>query len=279
MWVMVHITNNNRTLQLVMASPIEMYLSVIRYRSKIISKILDGKRDFCKGIRCDEVLQGPKRALLPTGEDFKLSSSKREVFSMTEISQRIVNQRDPDESCIVTDIFGTSTVSLEDLFLFEAYSGFKTPVLQKLFQAEYQEELISYDFVLELVESMKCIRNKFKPTKIATAIFSLPERKVNEVVRQDKSEFDNCVSVMKLWIEETKIPSYRNLRTCLDELSVFAGRNPLVSSERDKRKVLLLVSFRIWQKLNVLAESRLVNSSFLLKKLTTKISKIHMYAT
>ena len=272
-WVMVHITNNNRTLQLVMASPIKMYLSVVRYRSKIISKILDGKRDFCKGIRCDEVLHGPKRALLPTGEDFKLSSSKREVFSMTEISQRIVNPRDPDELCNITDIFGKHSVSLEDLFLFEAYSGFKTPVLHKLFQAEYQEELISYDFVLELVESMKCIRNKFEPTKIATAIFSLPERKVNEAVRQDKSEFDNCVSVIKLWIEETKIPSYRNLRTCLDELSVFAGRNPLVSSERDERKVLLLVSFRIWQKSNVLAESRLVNSSFLLKNLLQKSVK------
>ncbi|XP_019853493.1 PREDICTED: uncharacterized protein LOC109582886 [Amphimedon queenslandica] len=227
MWVMVHFTNNNKTLQLVMASPIGQCLSVVRYRSKVIATILNAKEKFCKGLQCYDVFQSPQWALLPTGEEFKLSRSKRGVFRLIEISQRIINQRDPDEPCIITDVSGTCNISTKDLFLFEVYNGFSTSVLQTLFQPASQEDLVSDDFILELTEAMRCIRSEYNPLKIATSILGLPERRANEFIRRDNSDFDNCVSVLKLWIKDSDVPSYRNLRTCFDELSVFAGRNPL----------------------------------------------------
>ena len=229
-WVMVHFTNNNRTLQLVMASPIGKCLSVVRYRSRVISTMLNAKEKFCKGLQCYDVFQSPQWALLPTGEEFKLSRSKKGVFNLIEISQRIINQKDPDEPCIVTDVSGTCNISTKDLFLFEIYNGFSTLVLQTLFQPAIQEELVSDEFLLELTEAMKCTRSEYNPLKIATSILGLPERRVNEFVRRDNSDFDNCVSVLKLWIKENDVPTYRNLRNCFDELSVFAGRNPLVSN-------------------------------------------------
>ena len=243
-WTMVHLTNNNHTLQMLMASPKTpqnlpiQNLSVVRYRSKVMTTIINTQVEFCKGLTgklYNEILN-PSAAMMPTDSHFCLlsSESRQSRYSLVNITRALLEKQDADDPCNIVDTVRSKPIALSDLLMFESYKGFDKDVITKLFAAENQEKHLGQDesFVTDLVESMSFLRDQFPdPLKFAKTVLLLQEKEVNRFMTtsQNETKFDQYVSVLDAWIQIHSESTYKNLRKCFDELSIFAGRNPLVS--------------------------------------------------
>ena len=232
-WTLVHLTNNNRTLQMVMAAPSnpQQNLRIVQYRTEIMAAILRVQNQFSKGLKLREVVLHPSIAYVPTNSDFALSSrpSTPYLFSLKDIVQAIVDTQDPIG--YVDDTAGKHSITLSNLLLFESYRGVNEEVLSTLFAAENSEEPVKSSFVLDLVKSLG-IRSEFSPHELAVKLFGLDEFRVNNLlaVWNNESPLTQYCFAVGAWTELADNPTYESLHLCLDKFSIFAGRRPLVSS-------------------------------------------------
>ena len=187
-------------------------MALVHVRSTLIKKILSMKKEFCPKVVVEESFLQSQDAVR-----FPLDKSSLKPVSFTEISMAIVE----GSQFAVRDT--PEHVDLEELLLFEPYADLGRSILCKLFDKEqpnYHEKIDDKFFHRIANKSFKKINSFIELLK------PLPSR-LNE--KKFQGDALKLVHVFQLWRQSLVVGSRSDLRNCLDQFSVFAGRNPLVS--------------------------------------------------
>ena len=187
-------------------------MALVHVRSTLIKKVLSMKKEFCPKVVLDE-------SLLPSQDAvrFPLDTSSLKPISFAEISKAVV------EGSQFAVRGTTEHVDLEELLLFEPYADLGRSILCELFDKEqpnYHEKIDD--------KFLYCIANKSfkKINSFIELLKPLPSRLDEKKFQGDALKL---VHVFELWRQSLVVGSRSDLRNCLDQFSVFAGRNPLVS--------------------------------------------------
>ena len=190
-------------------------MALVRVRSAIIKKILSMKIEFCPKVVIEETFLKSQDAVC-----FPLDKSSLKPVSFTEISMAIV-EGSQFAVCGITE-----HIDIEELLLFEPYADLSRSILRELFdkeQSNYHEE-IRDEFFFRIADK------SFKKIDSFIELFETSSSSLANVIdRAPSGNAHKLVRVFQLWRESLMIGSRSDLRIQLDQFSVFAGRNPLVS--------------------------------------------------
>ena len=190
----------------------ENILHCIAKRSSIIQKILQCVHDICSNIETVESFIDPSEAT-----EFPLKSQvspETPQFSLQKIAETIVKSTEYRTQSVVSS---TGTISLDYLLTFEPYAELGMAALKKLSTSESVfEKKISNSF-------LKHLSHKFsKNVKLFIEIFSSAPSQLSPTTLED------LFTKLQTWRDECN-GTYKCLKEKLDQFSVFAGRNVLVS--------------------------------------------------
>ena len=191
-------------------------IECIHLRSAIIHKALCAKEEFCPKVSTSEYFIHPTDAIqypLKPTTDINL-------FSISIIANAIVTA---EPYVIGTDRL---PLDLEKLLYFEPYINLSVTVLQKLFdeqQSSYDKE-VTDEFMHQMAQ---CAHTKVEHF---VKMFSMFKPPIHNVIEQaTPSSTHAIIRLFQRWRLQSRKNSYQCLRRELDQFSVFAGRNPLVS--------------------------------------------------
>ena len=181
-------------------------------RSTIIQMVL-GAKNLCPKVPTKEFLLHPSQV-----REYPLKSPvEQDLISIREVSRAVV---EGDRGVVCSNI-GCMYVDLKELLLVEPYANLKSDILQQLFIGE-TKKMVSDKFLYEIAELIYYKKDLFidmlKPSRAQLA------DKIRQALGGDIEEF---VCVLQCWRGDSG--TYQSLRETLDQFSVFAGRNPLVS--------------------------------------------------
>ena len=187
----------------------------IQLRSAVIQKVLNARKEFCPRVSSVEALIHPKDII-----HYPLKpATKLRLFSIAELTKAIIGSK----PCVVGE--SGPPMNLEKLLYYEPYAHLKESILQRIFeQPPNCEKEVSDAFLYEMAD---CIHTKMdyfvkmlKPqaSMLQNLIDQAPPGSTHAIVR-----------VFQLWRLRSSQGSYHCLRNELDQFSMFAGRNPLVS--------------------------------------------------
>ena len=190
----------------------ENILHCIAQRSSIIQKIIQCVHDFCSNIEIVESFIDPSEAT-----EFPLKSPvspETPQFSLQKIAETIVKSTEYRTLSVVSS---TGTISLDYLLTFEPYAELGMAALKKLCTSESVfENKISDSF-------LKHLSRKFsKKDKLFIELFSSAPSHLSPTTSED------LFTKLQTWRDECN-GTYKCLKEKLDQFSVFAGRNVLVS--------------------------------------------------
>ena len=192
-------------------------MECVHHRSQVIKCILDAKKELCPAVTMKESL------IHPSCKINQIIDNSLQRFSLSELLQAIL----ANESVLVSQP-GQKMVEMDKLLYFEPYTCFSAKVLRELLDKSESssDEIVSEAFPNEIsktahtkVEQLNqvlCMNS----TKFQAALASAPP------FQQDQPEYQ-CKLVFQVWKESTQSPTYRTLKSVLDNYSVFCGRNPL----------------------------------------------------
>ena len=227
-WTMVQLTNNYRTLLFAMVtkpSNIEdTTLKIVKYRSNIMMTILKVRDQHCSSVPVHEFLL-PSSITMQSNKGFELNTNENGIYRMKDVAAAILSNHE----CVI-DVTGTTSINIKDVLLFDAYKGFNGDVLKKLFVPPFEGQVIKPSFIVDFVKTFY-VKEDFMPLDLAVKIFQLDKTSVS----RELEIWEGCVSsqyydVVALWSESIKRSTHQDLHSILDQLSVFAGRNPLVNN-------------------------------------------------
>ena len=182
-------------------------------RSTIIQMILGAKEKLCPKVPTKEFLLHPSQV---REYPFK-SPAEQDLISIREVSRAVV---EGDHG--VVDL-NSSPIKMKELLLFEPYANLRRSILQQIFiGARESKKVVSDKFLYTVAELIDYKKNYFietlKPSRAQLA------DKIRQALGSDIEEF---VCVLQCWRGDSG--TYESLRETLDQFSIFAGRNPLVS--------------------------------------------------
>ena len=179
--------------------------------STIIQMVLLAKQQFCSRVPTKEFLLRPSQV-----RKYPLKSpAEQDLISIRDVSRAVV---EGDRGVLCSN--GRS-VDLKELLLVEPYANLKADILQQLFIGE-TKQVVSDRFLYEVAEHIYDKKDLFidmlkpSPAQLADKVSQAPPGAIGEFV---------CV--LQCWRGDSG--TYQSLRETLDQYSVFAGRNPLVS--------------------------------------------------
>ena len=191
-------------------------IECIHLRSAIIHKVLCARKELCPRVSTSECFIHPSDAIQYPIK----SAAELTVFKMSEVAGTIASA--------VPWVRGNNNllVHLEDLLYYEPYAHLGESILQELFDEHNPnyDKVITDDFFYRMADSIH--------TKIDYFIemFELPGSMLQDMLEQAPPRSTHAlVRVFQLWRLQSSKGSYRCLHYELDQFSVFAGRNPLVS--------------------------------------------------
>ena len=174
-----------------------------RQRSTIIQMVLGAKEKFCPKIPTKELLLHPSQV-----REYPLKSlAERDLISIEEVSRAVV-EGDPG----AVNAFGKIT-RLEEMLSFEPYYCLGEMNIREVFSDQYLEP-VSDTFIRSLARCDSEKAKQFEKLLVPSGLAVGSSPSMGQVLRQWR---DNSQGTSKC------------LRETLDQFSVFAGRNPLVS--------------------------------------------------
>ena len=181
-----------------------------RQRSTIIQMVLGAKEKLCPKVPTKEFLLHPSQV-----REYPLKYlAEQDLISIEEVSRAVV---EGDPGAIGSN---NRPIDLKELLLVEPYANLKADILQQLFNEE--TKVVSDKFLYAIAELIDYKKGLFiymlKPSRAQLA------DKIRQALGGDIEEF---VCVLQCWRGDSG--TYQSLRETLDQFSVFAGRNPLVS--------------------------------------------------
>ena len=176
----------------------------LKHRSEVIHTILECHNRFCPRVSVAELFID---ASSPLRYPFDLNSGNR-FCTVHDLSQAFVLSN--CESPLVVLSGSGKTVPAERFLLFEPYTEIEPLTLQKLWDSNNENKIISDDFLLEFASN--------KPNWFTNLI--------NDSAKLPSSK-DDLYRILLKW-KDNKM-TYKHFRQEFDKCSVFAGRNVLVS--------------------------------------------------
>ena len=180
-------------------------LGCIHLRSLVFRKVLGTLEQLCSNISTTEILLHPSDVRYPLNQVV-------EQFNIREIAEAIAEAKPSAVSST-----GHNAATLVELLHFEPYAQFG---LQELFNESDGGGKISDEY-LHHIAHLVCENKDNLLQHLITKHFTLKK----QVPPSD------LVQVMQVWRDHSE-GTYQCLRRELDQFSVFAGRNPLVSDCR-----------------------------------------------
>ena len=217
--VIVQLGENSKYIAVLMRSQ-EVSLEFMKLRSDIVNKVRKATKELCPVVTTSESIIHPSE--ITTYHLPPLSKLNDCSFSLKNLAESIVK-------CKETVLNLSEFMSISELLKVEVYAGLGENLLQAFFnetQSMFSEKL-SDDFLNVLFSKWKQ-----QPDLIAKCISAF-STKCNNSQQTLRNRF---LAAIKLWKENTE-GTYKRFRMVLDELSVFAGKSPLVS-------IILLLSDR-----------------------------------
>ena len=182
-----------------------------RLRSTIIQMVLGAKEKLCPKVPTNELLLHPSQV-----REYPLKSpAEQDLISIREVSRAVVEG--------AHSVVGSSgrSVHMKELLLFEPYANLKSDILQQLFLGE-TKKMVSDRFLYAIAELV------YKKKDLFIDMLKLSRAQLADKIRQDLGgDIEEFVCVLQCWRGDSG--TYQSLRETLDQFSVFAGRNPLVS--------------------------------------------------
>ena len=194
----------------------EHELECTRLRSALIRKILSIKNELCARVCTSESLVYPSDV-----ESYPL----RSIAEVKQVSCLNIAKSVTKGNLTVFDQSNQVFLELDTLLHFEPYFHFSKHILQVLFDEESPNctKAVSDYFLRNVAD---CIHQKeifiekiFKPKS---------DLHFEHICQTFPNHTRQLIEVLKIWRSSSE-GSYRCLRKELDQFSVFAGRNPLVS--------------------------------------------------
>ena len=215
--ILVDVVNKKNVIVLVQAHHIA--LELLTEQNIVIRKVLDTAKDYCKSVITEEFLLSPADVTYPFKEH-----PQRALFSIKSVAESIVKCK---PFAVSTD--ATKNIAVSDLLPAEVYSNFGIEILHPLFsESDFVCKMCVPDDFLSILNSfwnknptidrIICLAlNKATPHSCEDTLYSI--LKCWRDQRQNDSDVDKDVTH----------GSYKSLRLVLNQISVFADRNPLVS--------------------------------------------------
>ena len=180
-------------------------------RSTITRMVLGAKEKLCPKVPTKEFLLHPSQV-----REYPLKfPAEQDLISIREVSRAVVEG--------AHSVVGSSgrSVGIKDLLIVEPYANLKSDTLHQLFIGE--TTFVSDSFLYAIAELIYYKKDLFidilKPSRA-----QLEEKIVRDAPGGQCKEF---LCVLQCWRGDSG--TYQSLRETLDQFSVFAGRNPLVS--------------------------------------------------
>ena len=185
----------------------------IHLRSAIIHKVLCAREKFCPKVSTSEYFMHPDVVEYPLKPTSELN-----LFSISEITRAI----EKGNSCVIGK--DKLPLDLEKLLYFEPYSHLSVTIIQELFD----EEKASYDIDEFIHRMAQCFDAKLDYFKRMFYALKVP---IPTMMQQTPSgSIQGIAQLLQLWHLRSRKGGYQCLRGELDRFSIFAGRNPLVST-------------------------------------------------
>ena len=183
-------------------------LGCVHLRSLVVRKVLGTLDQLCSNVSTNEIILHPSDISYPLNQDIQ-------QFNIREIAAAIADAKPSAVSST-----GRKTATLEELLNFEPYTQLG---LQELFDKSDGDQNISDKYLRHIAY---CIHNNTDnftdPFELLITKFFKRRKQVLPTLPSD------LVQVMQVWRDHSE-GTYQCLRRELDQYSVFAGRNPLVS--------------------------------------------------
>ena len=186
-------------------------LGCIHLRSLVVRKVLGTLEQLSSNISTNEIILHPSDVRYPLNQVV-------EQFIIREIAVVLTEAKPSAMSST-----GHNTATLEDLLHFEPYAKLSQHILEELFSESNGDRKISDEYLRHIAHRVRNNKDKF---------INLFEHLITKHFEQRKQEPPplpgDLVQVMQVWRDHSE-GIYKCLRRELDQFSVFAGRNPLVS--------------------------------------------------
>ena len=199
--ILVEVVNKKKVVVLIQAKHLSS--SLFQLQSTVLQKVRGAASELCPSVLTEEFLISPSNMTYP----LTLSSSTP-LFCMKSVAQSIVHVY----PCIVSV---DGTVSM-DVSKYEVYACIGERMLHTLFN--------STQVVNDQNLSLLCFRWSKSP-QVAAILCSVISKDTELTIDASKEDLE---AALKSW-RDGGDGTYRSLRQILDQLSMFAGRNPLVS--------------------------------------------------
>ena len=183
---------------------------LLRYRTDIVLKVRETARELCSSVTTEELLLSPPDVTYPLN-----ISKTTALFSLKSVAQCLVSN---DQ--FVVSINGIGRLAVSD---HEVYANLGENILQPLFNENdpVHTKQISDRFLTAV--SSAWIKNPQLIDIVCSVISSEADTTSKTVASLERMK-----AVLRAWRNDSN-GTYKSLRQILDQLSVFAGENPLVS--------------------------------------------------
>ena len=186
----------------------------IHLRSAIIHKVLCAREKFCPKVSTSEYFMHPDVVEYPLKPTTELN-----LFSISEITRAI----EKGNSCVIGK--DKLPLDIQKLLYFEPYIHLSVSIIKKLFEED--KDTCSCDVDKFIHQMAQCFDTKLEYFREIFHVLKLP---IPTAMQQTPpSSVQAIISLLQLWYLRSKKGGYQCLRRELDQFSVFATRNPLVS--------------------------------------------------
>ena len=206
--VLVEVVDKKKVVVLIQSDTVSCDL--LKYRTNIVVKVRETAKELCSSVTTEELLLSAPDVTYP----FNVSKTTA-LFSLKTVAQSLIGN-----DLFAVSINGIGRLPVSD---HEVYANLGKSILQPLFNKNdpVHTKRISDRFLSAVSSAWS------KKPQLVDIICSAITPKA-DVTPQAVASVEKMEAVLKSW-RKVSNGTYKSLRQILDQLSVFAGENPLVS--------------------------------------------------
>ena len=208
MHIVVEVTPDNKSVLLLAHFQKDDLLQCVHQQSKVIDTIFQCKEQFCPRVETMELFLDSSSSL-----QYPLNiSNKSNICTLQDLATAVVS-----DSKSRRVVIHYNTVPAKNYLSFEPYLEMKLSTIEDLLKETNEKEVVSKSWILRLVQQATDELRPFIKTITGSSTNGISEDQLyRDLLRWRDSD-------------KTKQKTYKQLRQKVDQYSVFAGRNVLVS--------------------------------------------------
>ena len=208
MQTLVEVSSDNKSVLLLARFKEDDLLQCVHHRSEVISTILQCKEQFCPRVQTTELFLD---SCSPHQYPLNLSNESN-ICTLQNLATAVVS-----DSKSRRVVIQCNTVPAKNYLSFEPYLEMKLSTIQELRDETNEKKVISETFLSKLIQKSSDELSSLIKTLTGSSTNSISEGQLyRDLLRWRDSD-------------KTKQKTYEELRQKVDQYSVFAGRNVLVS--------------------------------------------------